>query len=196
MKVVITARNYSVGESRGIQILKNAGFEVENYESLNLGVGTDEEKLYELVKDADFVIAGLEPYRNSVLSRCRNLKLISRRGIGYDSVDIESCREHSIAVCRTLGAVEGSVAEHVMAYILYFSRRVDLQNSYMQNGKWNRIMMPGAKKKTLGLIGFGGIGQEIAKRAVPFGMNVIYNCRHPKKEWEQNFKFIVIRSVA
>ncbi len=48
-------------------------------------------------------------------------------------------------------------------------------------------MSYGAKNRTLGLIGFGGIGREIAARAVPFGMNVIYYCRHPKLEWEKEY---------
>ena len=57
----------------------------------------------------------------------------------------------------------------------------------MHRGEWVRTMVPGAKSRTLGLVGFGGIGKEIAKRAVPFGMKVIYNCRHPKKEWEEKY---------
>lgn len=187
MKLVITARDFSVHDKTALHLLENANLEIVDYGDRELGIGTDEALLYELVKNADFIIAGLEPYRQSLLQRSPNLKMISRRGIGYDSIDIETCKKLGITVARTLGAVEGAVAEHVMAYILYFARRLDIQNASMQQNEWKRIMMPGAKGKTLGLIGFGGIGQEIAKRAVPFDINVTYYCRHPKPEWEEQF---------
>ena len=54
----------------------------------------------------------------------------------------------------------------------------------MHEGLWNRCMHPGAKGRTIGLVGFGGIGKEIAKRANAMDMHVLYYCRHPKPEWE------------
>lgn len=87
--------------------------------------------------------------------------------------------DNGIGLTRTKGFVEGAVAEQVMAYILYFARRVGLQGADMHDHCWNSRVMPGAKNHTLGLVGFGGIGTEVAKRAVPFGMKVIYYSRHP-----------------
>lgn len=113
--------------------------------------------------------------------------MISLRGIGYDSVDLKTCKSQGITVSRTAGTVEGSVAEQVIAYILYFARRIDLQSQLMHSGQWKRILVQGAKNRTLGLVGFGGIGKEIAKRALPLGMKIIYYCRHPQKEWESDF---------
>lgn len=185
MKVVITARNYEAGG--GIELLKDAGFEVEYHGSANLAVGAGENVVAALAGDADAVIAGLEPYSAAVLDACPNLKLISRRGIGYDSVDLEACRARGVSACRTTGAVEASVAESVMAYILYFARRVDLQSAEMHQGIWTRHKMPGAKTRTLGLVGFGGIGKETAIRANAMGMRVLYTCRHPRPEWEQEY---------
>jgi phosphoglycerate dehydrogenase-like enzyme len=152
-----------------------------------MSIGTEEKTIYEAVKDADIAITGIEAYTANVIEKCPNLKMISRRGIGYDSVDLEACKARNIALACTVGCVEGAVAEHVMAYILYFARRIDLQNSSMHNNEWNRILTSGAKNRTLGLIGFGGIGKEIAKRAAGFGMNVYYNCRHPEKHWEDEY---------
>ena len=93
-----------------------------------------------------------------------------------------------MTLCRTAGMVEGSVAEQVMAHILYFARRIDLQNQYMQEGQWKRLMMSGVKTRTLGLVGFGGLGKEIARRAAAFDMEILYYCRHPKKEWEERYR--------
>ena len=106
------------------------------------------------------------------------MKVISRRGIGYDAIDVEACRELGIAFTRTLGAVEAPVAEQVLAYMLYFARRVDLQSQILKSGIWNRSLKLGLKGNTLGLIGFGGIGKEIAKRALSFGMRVIATSHH------------------
>lgn len=187
MKIVITGRDFSAYDSRALDLLVGAGHDVLDLSGNGFGNGTSEDEVINAVHDADIAIAGLEPYSANVIKRCKNLKLISRRGIGYDNVDLDICSDRGISVLRTVGAVEGAVAEHVMAYILHFSRNVILQNRSMQNKEWNRIMMPGAKNHTLGLIGFGGIGKEIAKRAVPFGMKVLYYCRHPNEVWENEY---------
>lgn len=187
MKIVITARNFSTSDTRAVNLLRDSGYEIVDYSSKNLGPGTTETEMAKLVGDADILIAGLEPIGETVMNHCPKLKMVSKRAIGYDSVNLEQCREHQIAVARATGTVEAAVAEHVMAYILYFARHIERQNDSMHKGQWNRVMMPGAKNRTLGLVGFGGIGKEIAKRAVPFGMNVLYYCRHPKAEWEQEY---------
>ena len=187
MKVVITARNFQLPGCKAIDMLQQAGFETVDYGHLGLSVGADEELLYSLMNDADAVICGLEPYRGPLLERCPRLKVLSRRGIGYDSVDPDACRRLGISLWRTAGAVEGSVAEHVMAYLLYEARRIDLQDAPMHRHEWKRSLLPGLKGSTLGLVGFGGIGKEIARRAVPFGVRVLYTCRHPRQEWESEF---------
>jgi len=187
MKIAITARNFSTGDDSAVRLLQAAGHTIIDLSEADMGAGTPESAVWEAVQDAEIAIAGLEPYSRAVLEHCPSLRLISRRGIGYDSVDLDACKDHQVAVCRTVGAVEGSVAEHVLAYILYFARRVDLQNIPMHEGKWQRIMTPGAKTRRLGLVGFGGIGKEIALRARPFGMELYYTCRHPNAAWEQEY---------
>lgn len=187
MKVVVTARNFSTDDKTALQMLQDAGFEVEDHSKEDIGSGTDEEYIRSLVLDAFAVICGPEKVSNKAIAESKNLKIVSRRGIGYDSIDIDFCKKNGVAVARALGTVEGSVAESVMAYILYFARRIDLQSESMNKGEWKRIMTPGAKSHTLGLIGFGGIGKEIAKRAVPFGMEVLYYCRHPKDEFGAHY---------
>ena len=183
MKVVVTARNFSTDDKTALQILQDAGFEVEDHSKEDIGSGTNEEYIRSLVLDAYAVICGPEKVSNKAIAESKNLKIVSRRGIGYDSIDIDFCKKNGIAVARALGTVE----ESVMAYILYFARRIDLQSESMNKGEWKRIMTPGAKSHTLGLIGFGGIGKEIAKRAVPFGMEVLYYCRHPKDEFGAHY---------
>ena len=197
MKVVVTARDFSEPEIDGSYILRDAGFEVTECTG-EYGSGTSPEQVAELIGDADAAIVGLEPINDTVFERCPNLRLISRRGIGYDSLDLDAFRRHGAAAVRTTGTVEGAVAEHVMAYIMYFARRLDLQSASMHRGEWKRSMTYGAKNRTLGLIGFGGIGKEIARRADGFGMQILYNCRHPQKAWETeyNVHYAPIEEIA
>lgn len=180
-RVAILARNFSDEASRGL--LTEAGFEIIDGQTAELGVGAGGDMLFPYLKEADAVIAGLESYSAELLARCPRLQLISRRGIGYDSVDLEACRRYGVAVVRTVGQVEGAVAEHLMALILHFARSIERENGEMHQGLWNRRMSMGAKNRTLGLVGFGGIGKELARRAGAFDMRVLYTCRHPRAEW-------------
>lgn len=142
MRVVITSRGFAEkGEFQGSSspndpesILREAGFEVVNLSSAGFGAQSTENEIFEALKDADAAIVGLEPITESLIRRLPKLRAVTRRGIGYDSVDIDACRARGITVMRTTGAVEGAVAEHVMAYLLYFARRLDLQNQSMQSG--------------------------------------------------------------
>ena len=184
MNVVITTVNFT---DTALSKLKEAGLNAWKYSGPALGAGVSKDILYEAVKDADIIIAGTETYSLSLLKRLNRLKLISRNGIGYDAIDLNALKELGIGLTRTTGFVEGAVAEHVMAYVLYFARRIDAQNKLMHKHVWKPTLEPGAKGKTLALYGFGGIGKEIAKRAVPFKMNVIYYCRHPNLEDEKTY---------
>ena len=188
MKVTILAKNLTSADKTPLEILQKAGYEITDYGHLNLGAATREETVARLVGNSDAVIAGPEPYGETVFRENPNLKVISRKGIGYDAVDLNACRKYEVALLRTAGMAEGAVAEYVMACLLHFSRRIHMQNESMHSGKWERISMPGLNHKILGLVGFGGIGKEIALRAAPFGMKLLYYCRHPRKEWEEFYK--------
>lgn len=130
MKVVIVARNFDAGSRAAIKKLKQAGYEIEECKDHEFGVGAGEEELYERIKDAEVVIAGLEPYTEHLLSRCPKLKLISRRGIGYDSVDTAACRKFGITLARTTGEVEAAKRSQrgQMPWICMCSIIADIRN--------------------------------------------------------------------
>lgn len=182
MKVVITAREFSGPSPEVIEWLQEQGLEVIDLSNAGFSSSTTDEEMIEAVGDADGLINALEKASEPVFKACKNLKYVSRRGVGLDSVDVDYCRNHGIKVARARGTIESSVGEGVMAYILYFARRVDLQSEYMHKGEWRRMFMPGAKTRTLGLVGYGALGHEIAKRASAFEMNIIYNRQHPSEE--------------
>ena len=187
MKVVVTARNFTALDTSAVEMLEKAGFTVEDHSAAGYGTGTTQAQMAEVLKDADIAITGLEPVGREVLAACPKLKMVSRRSVGYDSIDLEACREVGVAVTRITGTVEAAVAEHVLAYMLYMGRNIEEENAMLHAGVWQRRMSQGIKNRVLGLVGFGSIGKEIAKRAVPFGMEVLYYCRHPKPEWEEQY---------
>ena len=182
MKVVITAREFSGPSPEVIEWMKEQGWEVVDYSDAGFSSSTTDEEMIEAIGDGDALINALEKASEPVLKACNNLRYISRRGVGLDSVDVEYCKAHGIKVARARGTIESSVGEGVMAYILYFARRVDLQSEYMHQGQWKRIFMPGAKTRTLGLVGYGALGHEIAKRACSFEMNIVFNRLHPTED--------------
>lgn len=184
MKVVISARNFVFDGCGAVEYLENNGFETVDITGRNL---SDEAEYYEAIKDADAIINGFEAISPEMLSKCNKLRLISVRGVGYDYIDVETCRKNNIAIARAVGTVGEAVSELAMAYILHFAREVSRQNESMQSGKWERIMTEGLGKKTLGIIGFGEIGQALAKKADAFGMNVLYYCKTPKVHSKHTF---------
>ena len=188
MKIVVTARNFTALDTSAVQMLEKAGFTVEDHSAEGYGTGTTQAQMAQVLQDADIAITGLEPVGREVLAACPKLKMVSCRSVGYDSIDLAACREAGVTVTRITGTVEPAVAEHVLAYMLYLGRNIEEENALLHAGVWQRRMSQGIKNRTLGLVGFGNIGKEIAKRAVPFGMEVLYYCRHPKPEWEAEYQ--------
>ena len=175
MKVVISARNFVFDGCNAVELLKENGFEV-----VCVDKGADEAEYSAAIKEADAIINGFESISTELLRQCGKLKLISVRGVGYDYIDTAVCAEMGIAISRAVGTVGKAVSELAMAYMLHFARDVARQNEAMHQGRWARMMTEGLGGKTLGIFGFGEIGQALAKKAEAFDMKVRYYCRTPK----------------
>lgn len=145
------------------------------------------EEIIPHIRNADAIICDLEKINKAVIDAAPNLKIIARRGVGVDSVDVEYANSKGIEVARTLNVVEPPVAELVMGYILAFSRNISKLNTYMHNGQWKRIECHSLDGKTLGVVGMGKIAYEVVKRAKAFGMNVIYSDMYKNEKVEKDF---------
>ncbi|MDO8527853.1 MAG: hydroxyacid dehydrogenase [Deltaproteobacteria bacterium] len=112
-----------------------------------------------------------------VIAAAKNLKLIVRAGVGLDNVDAEAARAKNIRVENTPHATTITVAEHTFALMLALVRHIPQAWNSLRQGEWDRKTFQGSelKGKTLGILGLGRIGQEVAKRAKAFGMHVIAN---------------------
>jgi len=142
----------------------------------------------DLLGGAHVVVVGTEPVDDAYLDMAPELRLVSRFGIGYDSVDFEACRARRIYVTHTSGVLSEAVAEHAWALILGLVKRVPQGDRYARE-EWalrRRALPLGSDLlgKTLGIIGLGAIGAEVAKRAAGFGMRLVYHdvVRRPELE--------------
>lgn len=132
------------------------------------------EEFIELSDGMDGVIAGVEPITREALDKRRNLRVISRCGVGLDSVDQDACRELGIKLFNTPEAPVESVAELTVTVILDLLKNVSNMNASLKVGSWNKMsgLMLGGKK--VGIIGFGRIGKRVSELIAPFGVEIAY----------------------
>src|SRR5271169_4538757 len=109
-----------------------------------------------------------------LLAKARKLRVIGRAGVGVDNIDLEPATRQGIAVMNTPGANAVAVAEHTLAMMLAMARHLCRANDLMHAGKWEKKSLQGTelRAKTLGIIGLGRIGMEVARRARAFGMEL------------------------
>lgn len=110
-----------------------------------------------------------------MIDQAKNLKLVIRGGVGIDNIDAEYCKEKGIEVRNTPEASSIAVAELTFAMMLAIQRNIVKAHNSTKNSEWLKKQLKGRELygKTLGLVGIGRIGTEVAKRAKAFGMNVI-----------------------
>lgn len=127
----------------------------------------------ELLPGIDAYIAGLDVIDRAALQAADRLKVIARYGVGVEKVDLAAARERGIVVTNTPGANSASVAELTLGLMLALARRIPEAAAATRAGGWPRLSSMSLEGKTAGLLGFGGIGRETAKRLRAFGCAVL-----------------------
>lgn len=120
-----------------------------------------------------------------------NLKLIIRAGVGLDNIDLDYAQENGIMVRNTPNASSGAVAELVLGHIFIMARFLHNSNITMRKGEWNKKQYQGIEisGKTLGIIGFGRIGKELAKKASALGMKIKFYDLLDQEEYDLKYKY-------
>lgn len=134
------------------------------------------EQLLDKIPDYDaLIVRSASHVARDIIEAGANLKIIARAGVGIDNIDIEAATEQGIFVVNTPESNTTSTAEHTFALLLALSRHIPQAARSMSEGHWEKKKFIGAEvaNKTLGIIGMGHIGREVARRAKAFGMNVI-----------------------
>lgn len=121
----------------------------------------------------DFCLAGSEPHTRKSISRFPRLRVISRCGVGYDTVDMDAAAERQVAVGYTPGANHDSVAEQTFALLLAVAKKVLENHESVRSLKFQRRPMQPLRGRVLGLIGLGRIGLAVARLAHAFSMRVV-----------------------
>ena len=136
-----------------------------------------EETLVSLAADAEvIVVRGVAQITETIIEAADKLKVIGRTGVGINNIDIASATARGIPVVFTPGANSRAVAEAAMAFLLALAKRVTYWDSQTKANKWNsryHSMNDDLEGTTLGIVGFGNIGQQLARLATPFDMKII-----------------------
>jgi D-3-phosphoglycerate dehydrogenase / 2-oxoglutarate reductase len=165
MKVLVKEK---IGDS-GVELLREH-FDVE------IGVDWTEEELAERIADYDgVVIRSATKMTAELIERATRLKAIGRAGVGVDNVDVVAATKRGIVVANAPESNVVTAAEHTMALLLALARNVPQAYASLIAGRWERSKFSGVElyEKTLGILGFGRIGQLVAQRARGFGMRVV-----------------------
>ncbi len=135
-----------------------------------------EQELIDYLKDADGAVIGLESMTSTVLSKLPNLKIISKYGVGLDGIDLNYCSDNNIKIGWTGGVNKRSAAELALCFMLGLSRNVFNTSCKLKNdGIWDKNGGFQLTGKTVGIIGVGNVGKELAKLLEPFHCKVLAN---------------------
>jgi glyoxylate reductase len=149
-----------------------------------------EESYFNELKDADAVIAGMEKVDDDFLDKAPRLGIVARFGVGYDSVDVAACTKRGIHVTHTPGVLSGAVADLTWGLILSQMRGILESDRYVRAdwaGRTRRLPLGAdTEGKTLGIVGLGRIGIEVAKRAQGFDVGVVYSDVYRREDLEQS----------
>ncbi len=183
MKVFITRKIPVIAKEL---LLKN-GFTIKEFHK---DEPITKEELIKNAKNVDGIITLLtDKIDKSVIDSLNKCKVIANFAVGYNNIDIDYARSKKIVVTNTPDVLTDSTAELTIALILACAKRIPESESFLRDGKfvgWKPQLLLGVelKNKTIGIVGAGRIGREVAKRALSFGMKIIYFDRNKRKVFE------------
>lgn len=136
-----------------------------------------EDEVAQMIPGVRGWICGTDRFTRKALEHADRLEVLARSGVGYDAIDVEACNERGIFVTTTPGANDMTVAEFTVGLIFALAREIVFADLVTRRGTWERNLLSGVSPlgKTLGIIGFGRIGQKLARLALPLGIRVQYH---------------------
>lgn len=169
-KVLITALSFGRFAPEPRRLLEDAGFHLIWNER---GRPLTEDEMVEAVAGADALLVGTDPVTRRVIEAAQRLKIIAKHGVGLDNVDVQAARGRGILVTTTPGANDEAVADLTFGLLLAVTRHIPRADTLVRSGGWGRLMGVEVWGKTLGIVGFGRVGQAVARRARGFDMRIL-----------------------
>ena len=169
-KILVTPRSVTKSGHPSLQRLRAAGYEVR---CCTPGAQPGEEELLRLLPGCVGYLAGVEKVTARVLDAADALRVISRNGTGVDNVDLSAAKRKRITVCRAEAANARGVAELTLAFVFALTRSIPASDRQIKNGAWERRLGVELAGRTLGVVGCGAIGKQVAALGQAMGMKVI-----------------------
>lgn len=168
--VYVALQQFCETDPRPRQLLLEAGYEVRQN---TLGRRLRREEMAVMLREADAVLAGLEPYDARLLESLPRLRCISRCGVGTDAIDLGAARRRGIAVFTTPEEVVEPVAQMTIAMMLALARQFPQHLADFRSGLWKKETGSLLSEWTVGLVGFGRIGRAVERYLCAFGSGVL-----------------------
>ena len=178
--VLVSPASFTQGDPEVQHVLESSvGSVVYNTTGKRLSAA----QLQEMLKGVDGYIAGVDEVTADVIASADRLKVISRYGVGVDSIDLEAAKQHGVIVTNTPGANSVSVAELAIGLALDLTRGITIAIGQTRRGGWPRSSGVSLRGKTFGIIGLGAIGRELALRLKGFELRIVAYDPFPNKEF-------------
>ena len=162
--------------------------EIAGFGELTVYERTAKNEVVSRIGDAEIVFLNKTPVDASVFEQCKNLRMIGILATGYNIVDIAAAKAHGVTVCNVPGYSTGAVAQMTFALLLEMTQHVGEHSQAVHAGQWQRCPdfcfwnapLTELAGKTLGIVGYGAIGQAVGNIAQAFGMRLLVTARHIK----------------
>ncbi|WP_445757924.1 phosphoglycerate dehydrogenase [Polaribacter sp.] len=170
MKILLTTTSFQDTPGKHQELLYSKGFEIDTLRGPIL-----ENELLPIIDQYDAVICGDDEYTEAVIKKGvgGKLKHLSKYGVGLDRIDLTAAKKYNVSVTNCPSVNQVSVSEHVLALLLTFEKNIHLQYNSVQQGSWKRWVGNEIQGKTIGIIGLGAVGKELAKKSSALGMKVL-----------------------
>jgi D-3-phosphoglycerate dehydrogenase len=152
-----------------------------------------EQELLRVIDQYDGIICGDDHFTEPVIKKgaASKLKIISKYGVGIDSIDTEAAKKYNVIVTNCSGVNQISVAEHVFGLLLCYFRNIHTEYNITKQGGWKRLTGEELYGKTIGIVGLGSVGKEVALRAVSWGLRAVAYEKNPDKNFAERYSVIL-----
>ena len=169
-RILVTPRSLTASHHPAVERLREFGYNIVYCEA---GKAPGEQELLRLVPEVVGWLAGVEPVSEAVIAAAGRLRAISRNGVGVDNLPLLALSQRGIALRTAGGANAHGVAELTIGLMFSAMRQIPFADSGIKSGRWQRRIGRELRDRTVGVVGYGAVGREVARLAVALGAKVV-----------------------